>query len=82
MKSRKIIFIIGLVLFFMPAFGFPSSWENALLVLFGAVLCGITISSFAKDRKDKSAVKTNAPKDNIFVQNGFVNIEDKEEHGS
>ncbi len=38
MTKRKSIFIIGLLIFLLPAFGFPSFWESTFQVLSGLAL--------------------------------------------
>ncbi len=71
MQNRKTIFIIGLVIFFMPILGFPAGFKSFLLVLGGLILMVIA----ARKTLEKRIIKNKIPrrrkeKNPIFVESG------------
>jgi hypothetical protein len=59
----------------MPVLGLPSLWKNTILVLFGVILCGMTISDFSKNYRNKLANDGKDTTNSMFIQNELNNSE-------
>ncbi len=42
MKTNRIIFVIGVLIFLVPFTGFPGSWEDVFLIISGLIIMALS----------------------------------------
>ena len=55
MKQYFTLFGFGVLIFFLPFLGFPSSWKTAFLFIAGLVISGISLSFVMRERRMRQA---------------------------
>ncbi|HMP67603.1 MAG TPA: hypothetical protein PKA60_02545 [Candidatus Paceibacterota bacterium] len=79
MKIYKTLFVIGLLVLLTPFFGFPSSFEVILNIIFGSFLILMAISIKLKKIYQHHSEMESNPKNNSFDTNRTDSISDTED---
>ena len=49
MKREWIIFVCGLIVFFLPLLGFPRTFDNAVFIIIGILLVTLALRNIRKE---------------------------------